>query len=127
MPNAPERLCAHIGCKVFVSKGRCDKHRKKEQRDYDKYQRNLEAKKFYQSKQWQALREQCRQEAFGLCAECNKAGRLKQGSAADHIVPREQGGGDAIENLQYLCGECHSRKSAEEGSRWGTKKESAQG
>lgn len=36
-----------------------------------------------------------------------------------HIVPIKQGGSKFdSENLQSLCRACHSRKSAEEGSRW---------
>ena len=40
----------------------------------------------------------------------------------DHIIPIKQGGAKYDQsNLQSLCWACHSRKSAEEGSRWNTK------
>jgi 5-methylcytosine-specific restriction endonuclease McrA len=34
--------------------------------------------------------------------------------AAHHVVPRAEGGPDALENLEALCVTCHGRESAEE-------------
>ena len=42
-----------------------------------------------------------------LCVVC---GRLA--TDVDHIVPRRLGGTDSLDNLQPLCHECHSRKTA---------------
>ena len=47
----------------------------------------------------------------------HRFGRLARGKVisvtvltVDHIVPRTQGGGDALENLQLLCAACNSTK-----------------
>lgn len=54
-----------------------------------------------------------------FCAECLKAGKRTRATMVDHIVPIKQGGERfAPSNLQSLCWSCHSRKSAQEGSRW---------
>ena len=37
----------------------------------------------------------------------------------DHILPRERGGTDETSNLQALCKQCHSHKTAVEDGRWG--------
>ncbi|NBW47372.1 MAG: HNH endonuclease [Betaproteobacteria bacterium] len=45
---------------------------------------------------------------------CLQEGRLSAASEVDHIVPLQQGGSDAISNLQPLCHDCHAAKSAVE-------------
>ncbi|MDQ3583071.1 MAG: HNH endonuclease [Pseudomonadota bacterium] len=49
----------------------------------------------------------------------DREGRRITATLVDHIQPIRQGGNRAArDNLQALCGSCHSRKSASEGSRW---------
>lgn len=48
-----------------------------------------------------------------LCVMCGRPS-----TDVDHIIPKAQGGTDDIENLQALCHECHSRKTAQEDGRW---------
>jgi len=58
-----------------------------------------------------------------LCVECLKIGKRTRATIVDHIVPIKKGGDKFSEgNLQALCWSCHSRKSVEEGSRFGRKK-----
>lgn len=49
-----------------------------------------------------------------LCVECLKTGRIAAAEEWDHIVPLADGGLDTPDNLQGLCHECHSAKSAAE-------------
>lgn len=44
------------------------------------------------------------------CAACGAIADLE----TDHIVPLHKGGTDEWSNLQSLCHECHSRKTARE-------------
>jgi len=41
------------------------------------------------------------------CAQCGSQENL----TIDHVVPMSQGGTDEVENLQFLCRSCNSRKS----------------
>ncbi len=47
----------------------------------------------------------------GLCNGCNILFNYHN-FEVDHIVPRSEGGGDEIENLQLLCGHCNRVKGA---------------
>jgi len=48
----------------------------------------------------------------GICQICH---RLVTGRGdVDHIIPKARGGTDAMENLQYVHAECHSRKTVAE-------------
>ncbi len=44
-----------------------------------------------------------------LCASCRE--QLKPDCELDHIISLEEGGKDAVENLQALCVSCHSEKT----------------
>lgn len=48
----------------------------------------------------------------GIRATCNGCRQqyLMKDFDVDHIHPRAKGGGDEIENLQLLCGDCNQRK-----------------
>ena len=55
---------------------------------------------------WQRLRRQVLA-SCPLCVRCTEAGRVTPASQVHHIVPKADGGTDAIENLQPICDECH--------------------
>ena len=64
-------------------------------------------------RRWLALRSQVLS-AEPRCLSCLQQGRLSAAREVDHIVPLQQGGADAISNLQPLCHDCHATKSAAE-------------
>ena len=53
---------------------------------------------------WRRLREDAMVAAGGRCICGAKA------VEAHHILPREAGGWDGLDNLQVLCGACHAAK-----------------
>ena len=119
MPWAPMRPCTWPGCSVLTSGGRCEKHKRQGQREYDSTRSADPTRHFYNSRAWRrASKVHLSQEP--LCRECMKKGQLAAAVMTDHIVPIKAGGDRwGRDNLQSLCRSCHSRKSAEEGSRWG--------
>jgi 5-methylcytosine-specific restriction endonuclease McrA len=62
---------------------------------------------------WAKLRE-CVLREEPLCRVCEAAKRVTRSTECDHILPLEQGGTDARENLQGICGPCHRDKTARE-------------
>lgn len=76
---------------------------------------------------WQATRQAVALRANMRCECCETYAFLRGRGAgqADHIIPRRElaiTGGNPfdMDNLQWLCGPCHSQKSARE--RWGDHK-----
>lgn len=92
----------------------CKKHRKQETQEYDK-QRGSAAQRGYDAR-WRRLRAMVLAEE-PLCRECAKQGRVVPATDVHHID------GDvrnlALENLEPLCHECHSRITVKENKRWG--------
>ena len=110
MPRKPKRPCAYPNCPELTEGMYCDKHNKQVNKEYNKYKRDEESKRFYNSKAWRRLAAlQIKREP--LCAECLKAGRITPAAIADHIRPVREGGQKYdIDNLQSLCRACHNKK-----------------
>jgi len=66
---------------------------------------------------WQQARERVLLRDCGLCVLCREQGRVTQAQAVDHIVPKFEGGGDDERNLQSICDDCHTAKTAAESMR----------
>ncbi len=76
--------------------------------------------KHYKSRFWRALRQAALERDHYMCQECKRNGiirEIKGKRYADHIVNRNQGGKDELDNIQILCGPCHNRKTAKERKR----------
>ena len=63
---------------------------------------------------WERTRARILRRDGGLCQPCQSDGHVTGATEVDHIVPKAQGGGDNDENLQAICIECHSAKTARE-------------
>lgn len=64
----------------------------------------------YGSKDWKATRRQVITRDGSICCMCGEI--VTEYHQIDHIIPKRDGGSDAIENLQLLCRPCHSLKTA---------------
>ena len=121
MPKKPKRPCGYPGCPELTEGTYCEKHQRLVTQQYNKYGRDSITKNFYKTPEWLLIRKQ-KLNQQPLCEECLKTGKLTKATMVDHIVPIKAGGGRLdISNLQSLCWACHSRKSVEEGSRFGTR------
>ena len=95
---------------------------KEDNKIYNQYKRDELSRTFYRTPRWIETRKK-KLHMNPFCEECQKNGTMVVGKIVDHIVPIKQGGEPYdLDNLQTLCWSCHSRKSVEEGSRFGVKK-----
>lgn len=124
-------LCKYPGCRKPVPLGAkyCEAHKAAgEARDakfsVDRERRRTErtgssAARGYGYK-WQRIRARILA-AHPLCVECEKRGIIKLATDVDHIRPHK--GNPFLmwdeDNLQPLCHECHSRKTAREDGGFG--------
>ena len=126
MPRKPKKPCRYPGCPKLTEGRYCEQHQKQMHHEYNTRERDKEARNFYSSTPWRRLR-QAKLEQQPLCEECQRNGRITAATMVDHITPIKQGGAALnMANLQSLCWSCHSRKSVEEGSRYGKWKEGKQ-
>jgi 5-methylcytosine-specific restriction protein A len=68
---------------------------------------------------WQRFRRWYASVVPAVCVRCDAALESKL-MHLDHIVPLEQGGARlSADNVQFLCRECHSKKTASEDNGFG--------
>lgn len=115
MPRAPKRPCLQPACPELVEvgqDGRCDKHGKANQR-FSRLRRDPKQGARYRTARWGRLRKMVGSRDNWICRMCGET-RPERSMHCDHIVPVEEGGDDAMDNLQTLCAPCHSKKTLRE-------------
>lgn len=119
MPIRSARPCSQRGCPELVrtpGERYCEAHKKEKDAQYNA-ERGSAASRGYGAR-WRKLRLMFLR-ANPLCYECLNHGIIKEATDVDHIISKKSGGTDAWDNLQPLCRECHSKKTAKEDGRWG--------
>lgn len=107
MPDLPLKPCAYPYCPETVRGERyCPEHKIKTSRDYDSRYRPNHSKHY--GSRWRTLR-QLYVSKHPLCEECLKVGRYVPVDEVHHIVPLEDGGTNADDNLVSLCRSCHAK------------------
>ena len=59
------------------------------------------------SSEWKKVKKQFIKIAPKYCFECFDTGELE----VDHVKPLHKGGENVVDNLQYLCLDCHEKKT----------------
>jgi 5-methylcytosine-specific restriction protein A len=108
--NAPLRRCSWPGCTSLIRSSRCPKHSSNSGTP-----KNRPGDPFYTSRRWRKLRAAFLQ-AFPLCADCERDGRVGAANEVHHKQPRLEYPELAYEwsNLESLCKSHHSKHSAQE-------------
>lgn len=101
MPSKPKRSCSVAGCPRLVVSGRCPQHALPRPVDT----RPSSTQRGYGS-HWRQTRGRYLK-AYPFCVVCGG-----KATDVDHKISRARGGSDAWENLQSMCGPCHSRKTS---------------
>ncbi len=63
---------------------------------------------------WMAIRDKVFKRDCGICVECTRHGRITVATQVDHVKPLAMGGTDDLDNLESICHQCHSVKTAAE-------------
>jgi len=118
MPYKPARPCAHSGCPLLTTNKEryCDQHLKERNQQIDQ-RRGTSTERGYDGT-WSKLRLMVlRNEP--LCRECKKNGLIVAATDVDHIDGKVEH--VSFGNLQPLCHNCHSRKTAIENHAFGNR------
>lgn len=110
MPYKPKKPCAYPMCPELVPAGEkyCEKHRKENDRSYDRYWRDPEHQERYHTRAWAKIRA-IKLHTQPLCEKCQSEGRYTRACLVHHIKPLSEGGTNAQDNLMSLCAACHNR------------------
>lgn len=115
------RPCREYGCPNLVKnrdqKGFCDIHASKRSNWNKRPQRSGSTTERGYGHAWRLLREKVLQRDNYLCVMCLASDRVVEATDVDHIVGKENGGSDDLNNLQSLCSPCHNEKTAKEDSK----------
>jgi 5-methylcytosine-specific restriction protein A len=121
MPQKMLRPCYKQGCPNLTREKYCEQHaylgereRADSQKRYNRFSRDKDAQKFYQSAAWQNIRA-LKISRTPYCEQCYAEGRMIFAEIVDHKVEIADGGAKLdIANLTSLCRACHNRKTAAE-------------
>lgn len=128
-------ICAYPGCHMPAPRGEryCDRHKEvgvkrdaamaekaKKYRDARRRSKKGSTAQRGYGGRWQALRKRFISQ-HPYCEQCMKEGRLTPATDVDHIKPHRGCARLLFDenNLQALCHECHSRKTAMEDGGFG--------
>lgn len=87
-------------------------------RYYDRYKRDQDAKRFYNSAAWRLAREEALQRDHYTCQPCLRRGMLTPADTVHHLVPIETAPEKALDldNLEPICQACHNKEHPERGA-----------
>jgi 5-methylcytosine-specific restriction protein A len=86
---------------------------------YDKYKRDKEAKRFYNSDAWKKCRPIILTRDRYLCQECLRKGILTPANTVHHIKHYKEHPELALDpnNLEVICDSCHNKEHPEKGKK----------
>ena len=121
--NKPFKICKEFGCDRLTKETYCNEHkhiqRERETKRHKEYntQRDSVLVKFYNSKEWRALRDYIMGINHFLCIQCSVTGsKPVVANVVDHIVPTTVDWSLRLDhnNCQPLCHSCHNKKTSQD-------------
>ena len=107
MPRKTLKPCKYPGCPNLTDSQFCPEHRKKADRDYNRFYRDPAHKERYHTAAWHTIRA-VQLVRYPLCEMCMAEGRYVKATLVHHRVPLAEGGTNAPENLCNLCASHHT-------------------
>ncbi|KAB0981247.1 HNH endonuclease [Cronobacter sakazakii] len=115
MPPRIPKACRKRGCGKSTTdrSGYCEVHKGA---GWERYNNGRTATQRGYGAEWRKVRNIVIRRGKGLCQSCKRLGVIRPGSSVDHIVAKAHGVSDDIINLECICSECHTAKTARERS-----------
>ncbi|WP_448216278.1 HNH endonuclease [Endozoicomonas sp. 2B-B] len=121
MPARLKRACRKPGCPGTTTdrSGYCEKHQKTDGtwQQWQKKKGNTTQRGY--GADWRKIRKRILERDSYLCQSCMRKGILTAANIVDHIKARAHGGDNSDSNLEAICPQCHTQKTATERSRQG--------
>lgn len=108
------RPCRHCRSAHRNDNGYCDKHQSLVVAGWERTRKGRTTTERGYGWKWQQLRKRILKRDEYLCQTCLRRGRYERGTEVDHILAKSQGGADVAANLEAICYECHTEKTAVE-------------
>lgn len=86
-----KRIRQHPGCATLTYARRYDRHRKQEQKEYDRGRKADPFRRLYASKTWRSVRE-AKLAMDPLCKRCQANGRIEAATEVHHRIAVRDGG-----------------------------------
>ncbi len=115
---ALKRFCSKPGCKSLTEEKFCENHqylvqeqKAERNRYYDKHRRDQQAKRFYNSDEWEAARLDRLTKDNGLCQDCLKEKKITMADMVHHEYPIRTHWHLRLDTskMRSLCNSCHAR------------------
>jgi 5-methylcytosine-specific restriction protein A len=117
MPSRPGKACRQISCpniaKSREHQGYCEEHKDKGGWNLNERTKGNRHSRGYGS-DWDKIRVIALKRDSYLCQFHLLKGMAIAATHVDHIKPKDQGGTNALNNLQSLCVKCHEATTARE-------------
>lgn len=113
MPPRTPKPCKHPHCAGLTTdkSGYCDKHR---HTGWETHQAGRSRHQRGYGSDWDKTRLIVLRRDKYLCQECRSNKRATPANEVDHVIPKEHGGTDELDNLEAKCTPCHRKKTAKE-------------
>ena len=115
----PRRACL-CGRTAIEGETSCERHRRKQWRGGQRYQRSYDA--VYADARKRLLAAVTSETT---CALCGRTAIALDGWQADHIIPASRGGASTLDNLQVVHASCNRRRGARLGAETSAKRRQA--
>lgn len=105
MAPAPRKPCLHYGCPELVPYGYCIDHKPAAKYERQQHKRSSHSRGYGAA--WRKVRSQVLLRDR-ICVAGWTCGGRHLANHCDHIIPKELGGLDTMDNLRGLCSGCHT-------------------
>lgn len=105
------KICPRCGKIIDRELKYCKECTSRINKDYNRYKRDMETQKIYNSKEWEISKSKAEDRDMGLCISCYHNKTIKYSQLVHHIIELKDDLSKAFDlnNLICLCESCHQK------------------